>query len=244
MQTTHPWPALLDRARVDGAAPMVTYYDLASGERMELSTASLVNAAAKAAGVLRDDLDVQPGDHVGLYLGLHWQVPVWFAAIAAVGGVVVVDAADPAAATCVVDIVDPAAPLGSAPEAIAAALAPFGLPGREPLPDIGRPLTEQATAARLQPDVFTPMQPPGSDDALLIDGAHRRSAGAVMDDALTLAEAVGVRGGGRLLLTQGADIVSAAVIPLAVQAAVVLVAGSPTAADLDRIRAQEHITAG
>jgi hypothetical protein len=45
-------------------------------------------------------------------------------------------------------------------------------------------------------------------------------------------------------LTHGADIVSVAAVPLAAQAAVVLVAGSPTAADLDRIRAQEHITAG
>lgn len=240
----HPWPALRERARVDGAAPMVTYYDLSSGERMELSAASLLNAAAKAAGVLRDDLDVQPGDHVGMYLELHWQVPVWFAAIAAVGAVVVTDPADPAAATCVVDIVDPTEPSGAAPEAIAGALAPFGLPSREPLPDIGRPLTEQATAARLQPDVFTPIEPLGTDDTLLIDGAGVRTAGAVMADALSRAEAVGVRGGGRLLLTHRADIVSVAAVPLAAQAAVVLVAGSPTAADLDRIRAQEHITAG
>ncbi|MFM7212897.1 MAG: TIGR03089 family protein, partial [Actinomycetota bacterium] len=59
------------RARRVPAAPLVTYYDLATGERIELSAASVENSVAKTAGLLRDELDVQPGDTVAVRLPLH-----------------------------------------------------------------------------------------------------------------------------------------------------------------------------
>ena len=54
------WSALQSRARTSPASPLITFYDLATGERMELSAASLDNAVAKTAGLLRDELDVEP----------------------------------------------------------------------------------------------------------------------------------------------------------------------------------------
>ena len=51
---TDVW-SLLQRRRRDGAGgPFVTFVDTLSGERTELSTASLENAAAKIANALRD----------------------------------------------------------------------------------------------------------------------------------------------------------------------------------------------
>ena len=75
-----PYAALQARVRRSPSAPLLTFYDLATGERMELSALSLDNAVAKTAGLLRDDLDVMPGDRVGVHLPLHWQRAVWWGA--------------------------------------------------------------------------------------------------------------------------------------------------------------------
>ena len=78
-----PYAALLERTRRDPASPLLTYRDLASGERMEMSAASLANAIAKTAGMLRDELDADPGAVVGVHLPFHWQRVVWLGACAA-----------------------------------------------------------------------------------------------------------------------------------------------------------------
>jgi uncharacterized protein (TIGR03089 family) len=84
---------LLRRAvRADGARPLLTWYDDATGARVELSVATAANWAAKVAGLLVDEWDVEPGNDVGIDLPLHWQTAVvllgvWSAAAAAnVGG--------------------------------------------------------------------------------------------------------------------------------------------------------------
>lgn len=68
-------PAIEAAFAGDPGRPAVTYYDDASGERVELSWTSLGNWAAKTANLLRFELGVQPGDHVGVALPLHWQTP-------------------------------------------------------------------------------------------------------------------------------------------------------------------------
>ena len=57
-----PYAALRERVRRTPALPLLTFHDLATGERMELSAISLDNAVAKTAGLLRDELDIEPGD--------------------------------------------------------------------------------------------------------------------------------------------------------------------------------------
>ena len=79
---------LLDAAlRRDGARPLLTWYDDGSGERIELSVATAANWAAKTANHLVDDLDLQPGDAIGLEPTSHWLSPVvllgaWTAGVA------------------------------------------------------------------------------------------------------------------------------------------------------------------
>ena len=59
--------ALLDPI-VDRMGPRITSYDDASGERIELSTVTLANWAAKTANLLRDELGAGPGSRVAVLL--------------------------------------------------------------------------------------------------------------------------------------------------------------------------------
>ncbi|HEU5156279.1 MAG TPA: TIGR03089 family protein [Streptosporangiaceae bacterium] len=65
------------RAAERAAAPLVTFYDDATGERIELSGATFGNWVAKTANLLVDGLGAQPGDRVALALPPHWQTAVW-----------------------------------------------------------------------------------------------------------------------------------------------------------------------
>ena len=65
------------RAAERATAPLVTFYDDATGERIELSGATFGNWTAKTANLLVDGLGAQPGDQVALALPPHWQTAVW-----------------------------------------------------------------------------------------------------------------------------------------------------------------------
>ena len=67
--------ALLGPLRTGSAAarPLITFYDDATVERVELSGTTTANWAAKAANLLREECDVEPGDRVALLLPAHWQ---------------------------------------------------------------------------------------------------------------------------------------------------------------------------
>src|SRR3954449_8457945 len=58
--------------RRDGARPFLTWYDDATGDRVELSVATTANWAAKIANHLVDEHGVEPGDDVGTDPRLHW----------------------------------------------------------------------------------------------------------------------------------------------------------------------------
>ena len=64
---------LLEAAlRRDGARPLLTWYDDASGERIELSVATAANWAAKTANFLVDEHDLDAGDVIALAPTSHW----------------------------------------------------------------------------------------------------------------------------------------------------------------------------
>ncbi|BFO22122.1 hypothetical protein SHKM778_85100 [Streptomyces sp. KM77-8] len=106
----------------------MTFYDDATGERVELSVATFANWVAKTANLLQDELSVEPGDRVALLLPAHWQTAVWLLACASVGAVADV-AGDPAAADVVVSGPDPeslSAARGCSGPRVALALRPLG----------------------------------------------------------------------------------------------------------------------
>lgn len=123
---------LLDSAlRRDGARPLITAYDDATGERTELSVTTFANWVAKTANLLQDDLTVEPGQRVSLHLPLHWQAAVWLQASWAVGLHVV--PTDSPADVLVVSY-DGGCPdhadNGAAEHVVALGLGPMGLPRR------------------------------------------------------------------------------------------------------------------
>lgn len=94
--------ALLARALArDAARPFVTYYDLPTGGRVELSVATFDNWTAKTAGLLADlldDLDVAADDSaVSLTVPAHWASLVWAQAVWTVGARLVLEATPDAA---------------------------------------------------------------------------------------------------------------------------------------------------
>jgi uncharacterized protein (TIGR03089 family) len=111
---SHPVDLLRRALATDPSRPFVTFYDDATGERIELSVKTFDNWVAKTANLLVDGLDAGPGTRVALALPLHWQTAAWLFACWAAGAIAVPvdDGEIPADA----DIV------AAAPERLAAAL--------------------------------------------------------------------------------------------------------------------------
>ncbi len=59
--------------RDDPVGPRITYYDDETGERIELSAATLANWAAKTGNLLRDEMGAGPASRVAILLPAHWQ---------------------------------------------------------------------------------------------------------------------------------------------------------------------------
>lgn len=235
-----PYAALRDRIRRDPAAPLLTYRDLATGERMELSAASLGNAVAKTAGLLRDELDAEPGDVVGVHLPLHWQRVVWLGACAATGTIFAPDAAPEECAVLVMDRAHLGL-AGTAREDVLVSLAPFGLPDGRPVP---AGVTDAAVAMRGHPDVFTPWSEPAARDPLLARGEVLSQEDVTTAASAELARR-GVTAGGRFALLESdplADILCLAG-PLACTGAVLVVAHADSG-DLTATLREEGVPAG
>lgn len=237
------WSALQKRVRTSGAAPLVTYVDLATTERTELSATSLANAAAKIANALRDEFELETGARVCLDLPLHWQRSVWCAGVWT-AGCLVTTGLQPA------DLVVTTAPradvaLSAGSPTVSVSLHPFGLPVTEALP----PGVEDVTlAVRQQPDAYL-FDPPSGQDLALATGDDLLTQTKALASARDLGERCGLQHGGRLLATAGEgagpeDWLACLAVPLACEASVVLVTGaSDEPGALASLRAQEHITA-
>ena len=87
------------RARSRGADPLITYYDLSTDERTELSATSFLNWVDKTSNLLVDELLLDAGAVIDLQLARtnpgHWMTLVLAAAAWQVGAVARVSAAGP-----------------------------------------------------------------------------------------------------------------------------------------------------
>ena len=96
--------ALLDPImRRDPVGPRITYYDDATGERIELSTVTLANWAAKTGNLLRDELGAAPGSRVAVLLPAHWQTAAVLLGIWWIGAEVVLDGGHADIGLCTAD---------------------------------------------------------------------------------------------------------------------------------------------
>ena len=147
---------LRQRVRTNGSAPLLTYYDLRSGERTELSATSFGNWVDKTSNLLVEEVAVGEGDVISMPLALeapgHWLTAVWQLACWQVG--LAVDLTEPPSAAAVVT--------GrrwqgyEALEVYACALHPLGLGFKEPLP---ARIYDYAIEVRNQADLFSGPSP-------------------------------------------------------------------------------------
>jgi len=153
------------RVRANGSTPLLTYYDLDSGERTELSAISFSNWVDKTSNLLVDEVAVTEGDVIFMPLAVeapgHWLTGVWQLACWQVG--LVVDTTNPTLPVAVVtgrqwqsyregDI-------------FACALHPLGFGFDEPLPESVR---DYAIEVRGHPDTYSG-QPPDTDTTAWVD---------------------------------------------------------------------------
>ncbi len=196
-----PADLLRSALAADPARPLVTFYDDATGERVELSVATFANWVAKTANLLQGDLTAGPGDRLALLLPAHWQSAVWLLAASSVGVTVEVGG-DPADADVVVsgpDTLEEA--LACSGERVALALRPLG--GRFPQPPAG--FMDYAVEVPAQGDRFAPFAPVDSAaPALAVDG-EELSGAQLVDRARTDAAELGLVSGSRLLTGRGYD---------------------------------------
>ncbi|MEU9305506.1 TIGR03089 family protein [Streptomyces sp. NPDC048269] len=203
MNATDRTPADLLRSALaaDPGRPLVTFYDDATGERVELSVATFANWVAKTANLLQGDLGAGPGDRLSLMLPAHWQSAVWLLACASVGVVAEVDG-DAGDADLVVsgpDTLDRALACGG--ERVALALRPLG--GRFPQPPAG--FADYAVEVPGQGDRFAPFVPVDPDGPGLVVGGEELSYAELTDRAREDAARHGLGEGSRVLSRLGYD---------------------------------------
>ncbi|MEU6996454.1 TIGR03089 family protein [Streptomyces sp. NPDC046465] len=185
----------------DPGRPLLTFYDDATGERVELSVATFANWVAKTANLLQGDLAAEPGDRAVLLLPAHWQTAVWLLACSSVGVVADVGG-DPASADLVVSGPDALeAARDCSGERVALALRPLG--GRFPQPPSG--FADYAVEVPGQGDRFAPFVPVDPAGPALAVGGEELTGAGLVERALSDAARLGVEPGSRILSGQSYD---------------------------------------
>ena len=182
--TPATFPDLLaDQVRRAGARPLVTFYDDATGERVELSVVTYANWVAKTAGLIQDELELSRGDTVLVDLPTHWLGPVLLGAAWSLGLTVTDDAGAADGADLVVcgpaTVTEHAA---AGRPVLATALLPMGARFGTALP---AGAVDYGVVVWSQPDSFWPDDRPSSGDVAWSD------AGAALTQEELLARAAG-----------------------------------------------------
>jgi uncharacterized protein (TIGR03089 family) len=229
--------AILDpMLRADPVGPRITYYDDATGERIELSAATLANWAAKTGNLLRDELGAGPASRVAVLLPAHWQTAaalfgVWWIGADVLLGDLARDDAD--VALCTVDGLEAADATGAAEVAVLS-LDPFG----RPAPDLPVGVTDYATAVRVHGDQIVAERHPGPALA-------GRSVDEVLAACQNSSTTRGLTAGDRVLSTASwdgpDDVIEGLLAVLALGGSLVQVA-NPDPASLPRRIATEKVT--
>lgn len=240
---TSPVSGLLDRrVAADGASPLITYYDDDTGERTELSAVSLANWVAKAANLLQDGLDVEPGHRVAVMLEPHWQAAAVLLGAWAVGATVT------EAVPCEILVVPEQRMLDYEDEEIGhilgLSLHPLGgRLGTYVQPTAG--MTDFAAEVPVYGDQFAPYTPVDPAGTALVIGDLRWTAADLVAAARAMAERLGLGPDDRVLVDVETGHETGPLVwllaPLAVGASVVL-CRRPDPAGLARRAATERVT--
>ena len=180
------------RTAKDGADPLVTYYDLGTGERTELSAITVTNWVNKTCNLLADEYGLDLGDLVLLDVARthpgHWVTVCLELACWSLGVTVVVDRdddADPGVRLVVAGPLNTTA-AGDATELgadlLACSLHPLALPFAERLPDGA---ADFSLEVRGQPDQYAAVTVPGDELAWRSTEAVRTQTELAVERAST-----------------------------------------------------------
>jgi len=265
VSTTHPTPSgspaagarfpadlLTATLRRDAATPLITFYDDATGERVELSAATLANWVAKTANLLQDEFDVGPGSEVAVALPVHWQTAAVLLAVWSCGAAVRDVPIEDEESLTGVDVVlasqdrlaahEEAAEQSGTAELLGLSLHPLGM-GMAGYVGAAR---DFAIEVRAHGDVFAPYAPPEpTAPGLLVGGVHLE-IGRLVPTAAELADRLGLVTGDRVLVDADTAVEAGPIAwllaPLAAGASLVL-CRHPARGGLARRAAAERVTA-
>lgn len=182
---------LAAQLRRDPGRPLLTFYDHAGDERVELSVTTYANWVAKASGLLVEEGDLARGMTLRIDLPPHWLSVVFLGAAWTVG-LRVTQSPEPDAVVCGPESLAPWVPRAATLPVFACSLRPMGVRFADPLPphvhDVGAEIWGQ-------PDGFTAWDPPTADDA----ATDTLTQGELLAQRLTATVGSFLTDGGRLL---------------------------------------------
>jgi uncharacterized protein (TIGR03089 family) len=190
--------------RRDGAAPLITHYDDATGERVELSGATLANWVAKTANLLQDEFDVGTGSTVAVALPVHWQTAAVLLGAWSCGAAVLDTAAEDDGRLADADVVlasaDRLTPLEELglDELLGLSLHPLGMG----MAGYAGPARDFALEVRVHGDHFSPYSPPDPSSPGLLLGGVQLTLGGLVETAAELAGRLGLVAGDRVLVDE------------------------------------------
>jgi uncharacterized protein (TIGR03089 family) len=200
------------------ARPLLTWYDDGTGERIELSGATLDNWVAKTANLVVDGCGLGLGDRATAPLPPHWQTAAvllgcWAAGLAVADTPVPADVLFATVGTAADD-----APLAG--DRFALGLAPLGAP----LAEVPAGFLDYVAEVRVHGDRFDPYRRIGPDDPAR-HGPTALTHGELGAAAAARAAALGIAPGARVLVdaARHPDPLDWLLAPLAAGATIVLV---------------------
>jgi uncharacterized protein (TIGR03089 family) len=219
--------------------PLITFYDDADGQRVELSARSMANWVAKTHFLLADSLGLGVGDAALVALPAHWiSVAVLFGCWSA--GLSVGASAAPADVSVAFTTPATLAATAGVPDVFAVAVDSLtgGFGGTAPAGS-----SDFVGAVRPQPDTWASVHSPAMAGDPAIGSLTRAEVAA---RAAKRAADLGLVTGARVLSerpwSDDADWIDSLLAPLTVGASIVLVANAD-AANRDRRVQQENVTA-
>ena len=245
---TGPADLLQEVLRRDAAAPLITHYDDETGQRVELSGATVANWVAKTANLLQDEFDVGPGSRVAVALPVHWQTAVVLLATWSCGAAVVDTAPEDDGRLADLDLVLaeqarlPAIEEQGVEELLGLSLHPLGAG----MTGYAGPARDFALEVRAHGDLFVPHQEVDQGSPGLALAGLELTLGGLVAAARELAARLGIAPGDRLLLDERTAGEAGPVVwllaPLAAGTSLVL-CRNPASGQLQRRADTEGVTA-
>ncbi len=232
--------ALAERLRADPGRPLVTLYDDATGERVELSAATFDNWVCKLANLFADDWELEPGERLAVLMPTHWQSMVSIVAAWTAGLVVALDPDVGVSAS----VVGPPSRTGPRAErhVLACSLRPFAQAEPAPLPPGWLDFANEVSP---QPDALIMPAAAASDAAALVAPGGLLTHAELAARGRAMADDLGLAPGGRLITdlnpAEQVGLDAALLAPLATGSSVVLLV-NVTIARRRLLAAQEQAT--